>query len=253
MIGKTVRHTARAVLALATVVLILLSGATPATAAASLSCGEPGNTYGWVTSPVHGASVGSRHCRPMVLGSLSGEYAYWFKAPTTGQWIPTSNNKPYLGGAPGSAGRAHAEAVWALGERYDVRIHFTRYVGYSDRQGWMRRDGSYGFHGVYYPSPQRPGGGLIEISNGGVDLALADKVRGTKPMREVILNVARHEIAHRLIELECGTWQPPIVGTRVEQVTDVYARLYVGKTNTHYPYTASDGAKARAIARGNCG
>jgi hypothetical protein len=244
--------TTRGLLALTTAVLMLLAGTVPATAAASIGCGD-GKTYGWVTAPVNGLPVGSRHCRPMTQGDLSGQYAFWFKSHVNGAWIPTSNNKPNFGGSPGSAGRAHAEAAWALGKRWGVKVNFTKYVGNYDRKGWIRRDGSYGFHGAYYPAPTHPGRGLIEISAGGSPLGYADAVRGNAYMRQAILNVVRHEIAHARIEHWCGTWAPPIVRDRAENVTDAYAVTFLRKTNSHYSYTSADVAKARSIAKGDCG
>lgn len=244
--------TTRALLALTTAVLMLLAGTVPAAAADSIGCGD-GKTYGWVAAPVNGLAVGSRHCRQMTEGDLSGQYAYWFRSNVNGAWIPTSNNKPNLGGAAGSAGRAHADAAKALAARWGTTLHFTTYAGLHDRVGWIARDGSYGFHGAYYPYPQHPGRGLIEISAGGKPLGLADTARGNAYMREAILNTTRHEIAHARIERRCGTWKPPIAGDRAENVTDAYAVTFLAKTNANYGYTAADVTKARSIAAGECG
>lgn len=239
-------------IALITAVVILLSGSVPANAAASITCGT-GKTYGWVTSPLARQTVGTRHCRAMTHGAINGEIAFWFRSSVHGTWIPTSNNRPNMGGAAGTAGRAHADAAKALAARWGTTLHFTKYVGYYDRVGWIDRDGSYGFHGVYYPSPQRPGRGLIEISAGGSPLGLADGAWGNAHMRQAILNPVRHELAHARIEYRCGTWTPPIAGDRVENVTDAYAVTFLGKTAASYSYTAADVTKARAIAGGNCG
>lgn len=239
-------------IALIAAVAILLTGTIPANAAASIGC-DGDRTYGWVTSPVAGQAVGTRHCRAMSPGAINGEIAFWFRSTAYGTWIPTSNNAPNMGGAAGTAGRAHADAAKALAARWGTTLHITKHVGRLDRVGWIDRDGSYGFHGVYYPSPQRPGKGLIEISAGGKPLGLADSVRGNAFMRQAILNTTRHEIAHARIEHRCGTWTPPIARDRIENVTDAYAVTFLGKTTTSYGYTAADVTKARAIAGGNCG
>lgn len=219
-------------------------------AAPSIKCG-PGKTYGWVSSPVNDLKVGSRYCRTMTHGSISGATAFWFKA-TNGKWVPTSNNQPVSGGSS-AASKAHAKAAKDLATKLGMTLAFTKYSGDGDREGQIN-ERAIVLSGTYYPYSAYSGKGLIEISAGGDQLGAID-YRGpaTKmQVRNLLLDVVRHETSHARIELKCGTWKPQIVGSRVEQVTEAYAVTYFGKKHVTYPYTSADLAKAKKIADGIC-
>lgn len=216
----------------------------------SIKCAT-GKTYGWVTSPVNSLKVGSRYCRTMTYGSLSGQTAFWFKA-TNGKWVPTSNNQPISGGTS-AASKAHAKAAKDLAKKYGMTLSFTKYSGLGDRKGQINTKAIV-LSGTYYPSPLYPGKGLIEISTGGDQLGALD-YRGTaakNQVRNLLLDVVRHETSHARIERKCGTWRPAIVGDRVEQVTEAYAVTYFAKKHVTYPYTKADVTKAKKIASGIC-
>lgn len=222
-----------------------------ASANAPITCGTvAGKTYGWVTAPAGGLKVGTRYCRPMTpLMYHDGMAAFWFTA-SDGTWIPTSNNLPNAGGSSTSA-KAHAKAAKDLGAKYGLHVSFAKYTGFRDSMGWVSKNGV-GLAGTYYTSPNYPGKGLIELSNGGNSLSAADATIGAKTARSHILDTVRHEISHARIELKCGTTRPPIVGERHEQVTDAYAVTFFGKKRISYPHTKADVAIAKKIAQRIC-
>lgn len=240
-------------LAIVTIMVPIFIGVSTAQASAapSIKCGT-GKTYGWVSSPVNDLKVGSRYCRSMTYGSIADATGFWFKA-TNGSWVPTSNNQPVSGGT--SAGsKAHAKAAKDLAKKYGMTLSFTKYSGNGDRQGRINREVIM-LSGTYYPNSAYPGKGLVEISAGGDQLGAIDHLGpGVRTqVRNLLLDVIRHENAHARIELKCGSWKPPIVGSRAEQVTEAYAVKYFGKKHITYPYTAADTTKAKNIAeKGIC-
>lgn len=69
-----------------------------------------------------------------------------------------------------------------------------------------------------------------------------------------IKHITLHEVSHREIHRICGSAIPPIVGGRVEQVTDAYA-LSLGAPNLSsgsYKANAKDKAIAKKIKAGTC-
>lgn len=184
---------------------------------------------------------------PLMRQDPDGIAAFWFTSVVNGNLIPTSNNEPNTGGTSVSA-KAHAKAAKDLAAKYGLHVSFTKYTGHRDSVGWVNSTHGVGLAGTYYTSPDYPGKGLIEISNGGNSLSAADGLLGKTAARTRILNTVRHEISHARIELKCGTTRPPIVGDRNEEVTDAYAATFFGKTLKSYNYTKTDVAKAKKIA-----
>lgn len=140
--------------------------------------------------------------------------------------------------------KSTADAVRAIADRNHVRLQFavTDYAG---------RRGCYGDHlgqisGMYAPGGDRyPGRGLVRLGTGVIDRCMED--------REGALNIARHEVAHGVIERLCGRY----VGTdfRHENVTDAYAYRYLGATIRApggYGFGAWSMRRAVAIHEGEC-
>lgn len=88
----------------------------------------------------------------------------------------------------------------------------------------------------------------IELSIGTAD----PNQPGSSKVYASIRGIVRHEAAHIAASRTCGTVIPPIVGDRVENVTDAYAVLFHGGSNMHYGYNDNDAAIATAIHEGRC-
>jgi hypothetical protein len=184
-------------------------------------------------------TAGTKHCLNMA-DRTNG----WVKVYQSGKVVDYVNPRSTLT-APPNNGRVQstADTVRWMAKKHGVSLQFAN----ADTMGRQGCSGEfrYGISASYQPSYEHPGKGLVRIGTGTVKRCMND--------RRMVLDVARHEIAHAIMDRKCGekAWG----SARNEQVTDAYAYRYLGATTKspgHYGFTKRDAARAVAIAQGRC-
>lgn len=154
-------------------------------------------------------------------------------------WIPTWG---YTTTAPNNGlYEPHAYLVRRLARQYDVRLQFA----YKARESvgctgiWAGQ-----VNGTYYANPGEPGKGLIRIGTGKTSTCMRN--------RDEVMNTAKHEVAHAVIERKCpNIYDNP----RYEYITDAYAYRYMATTNRapgNYGFTTADLRQAINIMYKRC-
>lgn len=231
-----------ALLALAVTVSGLL---VPAVAASPVAHADHCRTV-WLTAPSYRDRVdtGTKVCLSSERRTLSSghtAYALRYSGGSFRDWVFTNG---YTAIPPNNGlVQSTADSVRWLANKYDVTVQFA----VSDLIG---RRGCYGDHpnqisGSYQATWEHPGRGLVRLGTGTTSRCMT--------YRTSVKNIAKHEIAHALIERLCREvlWGDP----RQENITDAYAYRFMGATVRNpggYGFTLADSRRAAQVYNGNC-
>jgi hypothetical protein len=164
-------------------------------------------------------------------------------------WVHTTDEPPITVGSPGSTARKISDSMKAKAAAHGLVLQFARVDGLG-RSGCPATSPTW-MAAATWPSDvygERPGYGLIRVSAGGnPESCLRYWVKGW--------NTAYHEIAHQKVARHCdGDMEPPVAGTRGQQVTGAYAAMYLGSSVDDHTsgYVGADTWRAWQIRKGNC-
>lgn len=211
----------RRILALVTATILGLGILTAAPASASFS--DTPCTRVWLTAPSYFGHVDTGQRRCVWPKDQTNGWTRIYYRDDRGRHVIDYTHR-FTKTQP-NHGRVEstADAVRWVARKHNVHLQFAN----SDLVGRMGCAGGFinSVSGAYAPAA---GEGLIRIGTGTTRRCMAD--------RRTTLNVAKHEIAHAVIDRICGTTRPRMVYrpergfNRIEEVTSAYAMKYLGAT-----------------------
>jgi hypothetical protein len=199
--------------------IILTSSSAVAAPAAAATC-----TTVWLTTPTiyDELPAGTKRCIDLTDGIHDDQIIRIYRGDDPARAQIDWADRWAMTKTPPNRGRVKttADSVRALAARHDVRIQFAD----RDLIGRLGCSSASGFantvSGAYQTATRHPGQGLARLGTGTTNRCMQDK--------RTVMNVAKHEMSHALIERICGTTDPPRAGHRVEAVTSAYAMKYLG-------------------------